>query len=175
MLADSCKKRKVSRKYWYNPLIWHSKIPSPKTNLTPPLRSAIYVQCFKQEGRKADPYSEYCPVELWCLQDCLPFIASSKRLAVSVAVQIILPAGCRRVGFEHKPAKLNNHTILIRKWIFRSEERGTDEKKDREFHELFILLAPSHLTSKGLIKFPHLNALTKGYGYWYRKAAIISF
>ena len=102
-------------------------------------------------------------------------IASGKRLPVSVAVQIILPAGCRRVGFKHKPAKLNNHTILIRKRIFRSEERRADEKKDREFHELFILLEPSHLTSEGLVKFPHLNALTKGYGCLYRKAAIISF
>ncbi len=111
-----------------------------------------------ENGWKSIHYSDYWPVEPWCRQDCHPFIGSSKRLPVSVAVQIILPAWCRGVGFKHKPAKLNNHTTLCRKRIFPSGKRGSDEKKDWNQQKLFISLAPFLPTGKGL---PHWNELTE--------------
>jgi hypothetical protein len=39
---------------------------------------------------------------------------------------------------------------LCRKRIFPSGKRGSDEKNDQEFHELFISLAPFLLTGEGL-------------------------
>ena len=62
-------------------------------------------------------------------QDYLLFIASGKRLPVSVAVQIILPTKCRIADFRHKPAKFNNYTILFRKRIFRPAEGGQMKQK----------------------------------------------
>ena len=114
-------------------------------------------QRFIDNSWKTIHYSDYCTFGLWYRRDYLAFIASRKRLPVSVAVQIILPAKSQIAGFRHKPAKFSNHTILCHRRIFRPEEGGTWNKRLRVPGVIhFISVFP--LTGKGL---PHWNALTE--------------
>ena len=97
-----------------------------------------------ENGWKSIHYSDYYPFGLWYRRDCLTFIASRKRLPVSVAVQIILPAKSRIAGFRYKPAKFSNHTILCYRRIFRPEEGSTWNKRLRVPGVIhFISVSPS--------------------------------
>jgi hypothetical protein len=89
------------------------------------------LQCFKQEGEKLAIILNAAQSTHYAAKIVFPSSHRRKRLPLSVTMQIILPAGCvGGVGFKHKPAKLNNHTIFCWKRIFPSEKRGTDEKED---------------------------------------------
>jgi hypothetical protein len=88
------------------------------------------LQCFKQEGEKLAIILNAAQSTHYAAKIVFPSSHRRKRLPLSVTMQIILPAGCvGGVGFKHKPAKLNNHTIFCWKRIFPSEKRGQMKKK----------------------------------------------
>jgi hypothetical protein len=88
------------------------------------------MQCFKQEGEKLAIILNAAQSTHYAAR------SSSLRCIVENAYRYQLPCklfclpGVAGVGFKHKPAQLNNHTIFPRKRIFPSEKRGTDEKED---------------------------------------------
>jgi hypothetical protein len=107
-----------------------------------------------EHGWKTTHYSAYSPFGLGCRQDYLLFIASRKRLPVSVAVQIILPAKWRVLD-------INQHSLAIIQFCaasgFFAQRKGARWNKRLRVSRVIHFISDFPLIGNGLFKFPHWN------------------